>query len=356
MFFRTKKEKTFMEREIFAQPKILSDILEGYLEDENIKLDIPTDIEKVVLVASGSSFNCARYCADLFDKIANIEAAAVYSSEFLLKTIVPHSDKMLYIFITQSGETSDTNKALMKAKEYNLKTLCITNAENSSIWKLSDYKINCRAGQEKSIAATKSLTAQMLCTTLLVLKYAQIKGIDVSYYLKDLQTLPSAINGTLGLRNNIQKHAKLLHTYKNIIVSADGMAYALARESALKIKETSYKNIYAMVLGEFMHGHVAVMNNKATLIYTSAEKISERSINNINNIQKDYCPTLVIIGNSDEKIKTDFHFNIDTKDEVQKMFANILIFQLIALETALELKCDVDNPKGLHKIVIEKSV
>ena len=185
LFFRTKKEKTFMEREIYAQPKILSDILDCYVNGNEINFDIPEGIEKVVLVASGSSYNCARFSADLFDKIANIEATAVYSSEFLLKSIIPHSENLLYIFITQSGETSDTNKALMKAKEYNLKTLCITNSENSSIWKLADYQINCHAGEEKSIAATKSLTAQMICTTLLVLKYAQMKNIDVSFYLKD---------------------------------------------------------------------------------------------------------------------------------------------------------------------------
>lgn len=105
-----------MEREIYAQPKILSAILDCYVKDNEIKLDVPELVEKVVIVASGSSYNCARFGADLFDKVANIEASAVYSSEFLLKTIIPHSENLLYIFITQSGETSDTNKALMKAK------------------------------------------------------------------------------------------------------------------------------------------------------------------------------------------------------------------------------------------------
>ena len=351
MFFRSKKEKTFMEREIFAQPKILSDILEGYVEGENIKLDIPTDIEKVVLVASGSSFNCARYCADLFDKIANIEASAVYSSEFLLKTIIPHSDKMLYIFITQSGETSDTNKALMKAKEYNLKTLCITNAENSSIWKLSDYKINCRAGQEKSIAATKSLTAQMLCTTLLVLKYAQIKGIDVSYYLKDLKTLPLAINSTLALRNNIHKHAKILQAYKNIIVSADGMAYALARESALKIKETTYRNVNSYILGEFMHGHVAIMNEKSAMIYIATSDLSYTSTKNLNKIKKDYKPFIFLIGNSNDKINVNVNINVNIESWLVKSFAIVVISQLFALEMALKMGHNVDKPKGLEKVV-----
>ena len=78
MFFRKKKDKTFMEREIYAQPKILNDILECYVKDDEIKFDIPEGIEKVILVASGSSYNCARFSADLFDKIANIEASTVH--------------------------------------------------------------------------------------------------------------------------------------------------------------------------------------------------------------------------------------------------------------------------------------
>lgn len=351
MFFKTKKEKTFMEREIFAQPKILNDILECYVNGEDINFDIPQNIEKVVLVASGSSYNCARFSADLFDRIASIEATAVYSSEFLLKSIIPHSDNMLYIFITQSGETSDTNKALMKAKEYNLKTLCITNSENSSIWKLADYQINCHAGEEKSIAATKSLSAQMLCTALLVLKYAQLKGVDVSYYIKDLKTLPPALTNTLALRNNIKKYAKLLLSYKNIVITADGMAYALARETALKIKETTYLNITSYILGEFMHGHVAVLNEKSAMIYIATSDLNYTSTKNLNKIKKDYKPFVFLIGNANDKINANININVSIESPLVKSFAIIVISQLFALEMALQMKHNVDKPKGLEKVV-----
>lgn len=351
MFFRNKKEKTFMEREIFAQPKILSDILECYVKDEEINFDIPHDIEKVVLVASGSSYNCARFSADLFDRIAGIEATSVYSSEFLLKSIIPHSDKMLYIFITQSGETSDTNKALMKAKEYNLKTLCITNAENSSIWKLADYQINCHAGEEKSIAATKSLTAQMLCTALLVLKYARMKNIDISFYLKELKTLPPALNNALALRQNIKKYAKLLLTYKNIVITADGIAYALARETALKMKETTYLNITSYILGEFMHGHVAVLNEKSAMVYVATSDLNYTSTKNLNKIKKDYKPFVFLVGNSNDKINANININVSIESPLVKSFAVVVISQLFALEMALRLKHNVDKPKGLEKVV-----
>ena len=121
---------------------------------------------------------------------------------------------ILYIFITQSGETTDTNSALEKAKEHGVKTLCITNKENSTIWNASDYKVACLAGEEKSIAATKSFISQLLCSTLLALKFAQNKGIDTYDYTLDLKTVPSFIDKALELQPKIKSMARFLSKYK----------------------------------------------------------------------------------------------------------------------------------------------
>lgn len=351
MFFDTKNNKTFMEREIYAQPKILSDILTCYLKDNNITMNVPDNVDKVILVASGSSYNCARFGADLFDKIAGIEARAIYSGEFLLKTVVPKSDNLLYIFITQSGETSDTNKAMMKAKESGLRTCCVTNYENSSIWKLADYKINCHAGEEKSIAATKSLSAQALCLTLMVLKYAQFRNIDVSNHIDSLKTLPQEMNNTLALRQNIKKYSKILLTYSNVIVSADGLDYALAREASLKMKETTYLNINSYILGEFMHGHVAVLNKKSAFVYIVSDNLNYAATKNLNRIKKDYKPFIILIGNPNDKINVNINLNVCIENVIVKSFAILLIIQMFALEMALKLNHNVDKPKGLEKVV-----
>ena len=105
-----------------------------------------------------------------------------------------------------------------------------------------------------------------------------------------------------------------------------------------------------------MHGHVAVLNNKSTLIFISVDKISERSIENLNKIKSDYKPKIVIIGNGDERINPDFHINIGCENEIQQLFANVIILQQLALETALKLNRNVDSPKGLHKVVIDKNI
>ena len=350
MFFQ--RRKSSMEYEIFEQSKILEHLLNVYVtEDEKINIDVPEGIKHVVFVASGSSYHCARYGADIFGSIANIEARAIYSSEFLLKAVIPYSEDMLYVFITQSGETSDTNKALIKAKQSEVRTLCVTNKEDSTIWNASDYKVCCHAGVERSIAATKSLTSQMMCITLLALKFAQLQEIDTENTLNEVLSVPAYIEQTFKLQPKIKQVGRFLSKYKNIIVTADGISYALAKEAALKIKETSYLNVASSILGEFMHGHVAVMNNKSALIYILVDDLSYTATKNLNKIKKDYNPPICIMGNKNVKINSTFNINIDGESKMVKYFCVAVMIQLLALEIALKLRRNVDKPHGLDKVV-----
>jgi len=350
-----KKNGSSMEQEIYQQPEILKLILKSYIAaDGYIILNAPTKIDKIVLVASGSSYHCARLSAEIFGEIAEIEARAIYSSEFLLKKIVPHDKNVLYIFITQSGETTDTLSALNKAKQLGVKTMCITNKENSTAWQTADYRINCHAGEEKSIASTKALTAQMLCLYLLALKFAQIRAIDVAKHLSLLKTLPEIVEQSLALDDKIKPFARFLSKYKDILITADGVSYALAKEACLKIKETSYINVMSHILGEFMHGHVAVLNNKkSVLVYVSSEELSYSTIKNMEKIKREYNPPICIIGTSSDRIKTAFNIDLEVEDPFLKLFSNIVIVQLLALKIAEKLNRNVDKPKGLKKIVTE---
>ncbi len=351
MFFKN-NQKSSMEKEIFEQADVLDNLLKTHVNDNNyILFDIPTDISKIIMVASGSSYHCARFAADLFGNVAGMEARAIYSSEFLLKSAVPHDSDILYVFITQSGETSDTNSALKKAKELGMRTLCITNRKDSTIWHAADFKIDCCAGEEKSIAATKSLTTQMLCCTLLVLKYASHKGLDIAPYLEDLKSLAQNIEKTYKLHDEIKIMAKFLAKFKNIVITADGISYAIAKEASLKIKETSYINVYSSILGEFMHGHVAILNNKPAMIHISVDELSYTAIKNLNKIEEDYNAPLSVIGCSNEKIKTKFHIDINCESVIVKSFCIVVIIQLLALEIAQRLHRNVDKPHGLHKVV-----
>lgn len=348
-----KRKKTCMESEIYEQSEISQKILDAYLESNGaINIDVPENINRIVLVASGSSYHCARYAAELFGSISKIEASAIYSSEFLLEDTIAHSENILYIFITQSGETTDTNSALEKAKEHGVKTLCITNKENSTIWNASDYKVACLAGDEKSIAATKSFVSQLLCSTLLALKFAQIQGIDTYDYTLDLKTIPSFINKALELQPKIKQLAKFLSKYKNVVITADGQSYALAKEASLKIKETSYINTTSAILGEFMHGHVAVLNNKnEVLVYVLNDNLTYTATKNLNKIKESYNPPICVIGNRTNQVKSTYNINIDCEKPLVKTFCIAVIIQLLALEIAIKLHRNVDKPHGLNKVV-----
>jgi len=343
--------KSSMEYEIYEQPQVITELIKKLVNGCDIDIDVPQNTEKIVFVASGSSYHCARYGADLFGNIALIEARAIYSSEFLLKAAVPHETNILYVFITQSGETSDTNEALKRAKELGMRTLAITNKIGSTIWKAADYKIDCHAGEEKSIAATKSLITQMICVTLLVLKFAQLKGIKVSEYLAQIKTVPQVIIETLNMHKNIKKVAKKLSKYKLIVVTADGISYAIAKEISLKIKETSYICTISSILGEFMHGHVAVLNNKSAQIHVSAEPLHEIAVRNLNKMREDYNIPLCYIGDLQEPIKTDYILNVDVDSFIPRVFATVVIGQLLALEIAQSLGRNIDKPHGLNKVV-----
>ncbi len=348
-----KRKKTYMETEIFEQSKILQGILDTYItKDYKINIETPTGIHRIIIVASGSSYNCARYAAELFASIAKIEASTIYSSEFLLKETIGHEEGILYIFITQSGETTDTNSALEKAKEFGVNTLCITNKENSTIWNASDYQVACLAGEERSIAATKSFTSQLLCSTLLALKFAQDKGIDIYNYVSDIKNIPGCIELAYKKQPQIKQLARFISKINNVIVTADGQSYSLAKEASLKIKETSYVNASSAILGEYMHGHLAVLNNRKTmLIYILNDNISYTAIKNLDNIKTNYNPPICVIGNRTSQVRSTFNINIECDKPLVKTFGIAVIIQLLALETALRLHRNVDKPHGLNKVV-----
>jgi glucosamine--fructose-6-phosphate aminotransferase (isomerizing) len=353
MFFFKKNKKTCMDIEIFEQSKIAQNLIDNYIDkDGKINIQTPENINRIIIVASGSSYHCARYAAEIFGSISKIEARAVYSSEFLLEDTIAHQEGILYIFITQSGETTDTNSALEKAKDFGVNTLCITNKENSTIWNSSDYKVACLAGEEKSIAATKSFISQLLCSTLLAVKFAQDKGFDTYDTILDIKTIPTFIENAYECRPKIKQLAKFLSKYKNIIITADGKSYALAKEMALKIKETSYISTISAILGEFMHGHVAVLNNKKiVLAYLLNDNMTYTAIKNLEKIKTNYNPPICIIGNRTNQVKSTYNINIDCDKPLVKTFAIAVIIQLLALEIALRLHRNVDKPHGLNKVV-----
>lgn len=342
-----------MQKEIYEQPEILRAVVSAYVgKDEKINIELPEGIERINIVASGSSYNCAGIGASLFYKYLGMDAHSEYSSEFIGEKNVQASENDLYIFISQSGETYDTLEALKMIKKTSAKTLCISNNEDSSIWNLCDYKILSLAGKEHSIASTKAVSSQLLCLWMVVLKLMQERNISIESELQALKWLPLLIKEELKEIKQAKLAAKLLASYDDIVVLGANSYYSLAKEGALKIKETSYINANAYPIGEFMHGHVAVLNKKTALIAIIDKENQRLEKKNLAEIRKNYNPLILTISfGTKPKSTSNLDFNIDAKTDIERVFVSLIIFQLIAFETAKKLKRDIDKPKGLKKVV-----
>ncbi len=354
---KSAKNKSNMELEIFEQTNIIKNLIEKYITKENyILINLPLIIKKVFLIASGSSYHCAYIAAEMLKESVNCDAEAIYASEF---SINPHNqvdETTLYIFISQSGETSDTLQALKEIARKTDNILCVTNNKDSTLWQLSSYKVLTHAGKEKSIASTKAMSAQLFCLYLIVLKILYSKNIDITADLAQIHNLPTHISNVLDSAKNIKKIAKKLSEFDNISILGSKYFYALAKEGALKIKETSYINTCAYPHGEFMHGHVAILNKKAAIISIMDELHKNQMLKNLKSIRNDYKPYLVSIFNYetiDENYSLSNHnIKIPTDTNVFAIFGTLITLQLLALEIAKVLKKNIDKPTGLKKVVI----
>lgn len=345
--------KTTMEKEINEQPQVIENLVKSFIE-ENFDFCADKKIRKVKLVASGSSYHCALLGVQLFHRYTNLDADSFYSGEFMLEENFEADNDTLFIFISQSGETYDTLECLKMIKKTNAKTLCITNCEDSTLYKLCDFKLLSTAGKEESIASTKALSAQLFCLALLALNY----GNDEDVKNKEsaiIKNLPSKIQKILDENKKLNKIISVFKKNKSTVLLGSRECYALAKEGALKIKETSYINTTAYPMGEFLHGHVAVLNRKIPVIVALTPDNYYSQLRVIRKIRNDYNPFIISIGtksdDTDIKGLSNISIDIDDEDFITRMFLILVIYQLIALKTAVALNMNVDKPKGLKKVV-----
>ena len=353
---RTKEEhpmkfNTAMEKEIYEQPNVIENLINTFA-DYDFNLD--KSIRKIKFVASGSSYHCAMLGVQLFHKYTNMDADSFYSGEFMLEHDFHADSDTLFVFISQSGETYDTLECLKMIKKTKAKTLCITNCEDSTLYKMCDLKLLSTAGKEESIASTKALSAQLFCLGLLALNYCEdekIRDEKIEY----LKKLPQKIQKILNESKKLNNIARVFKKNKSAVLLGTKECYALAKEGALKIKETSYINTTAYPMGEFLHGHVAVLNRKIPVIASLTPENYGSQLRVIRKIRNDYKPFIILLGTKsddvDMKNLSNISIDIDDDDFITRMFLILAVYQIIALKTALSLNMNVDKPKGLNKVV-----
>lgn len=354
-----------MLKEIYEEPSVFEYLIKKYIKDDRVLECFPVEFNEVKFVASGSSYNCARLGQKFFENIAKIKTSFEYSSEFNANQDRAINSDVLYFFISQSGETYDTKCALDMVNKKGGHSFALVNNDNSYIYKNSEFKMNIEAGVEKSIAATKSFTGGVLCLWLLALCIAQNRGFDIKEYLKGINNIKNDIQCVIKDTKNLDEAAEILSGLKSFPLVGYGYNYVIAKEGALKIKETSYIDVNAYPTGEFLHGHTAILNENSVILEIFSHTMGEFERKTLEKIRNDFNPKIITVCDVDAL----FHFVDVSHNKLQKECLTILfkkfdneivtilslvvVLQLLALKIALKLGRNVDKPLGLNKIVGE---
>lgn len=360
-----------MLKEILEEPSVFDFLIKKYIKENSVKAPSLKGFQRIKFVASGSSYNCARLGRKFFENISKMDASLEYSSEFNSNQNRLIEKDTLYFFISQSGETYDTKCALDLVKRNGGATFALVNNDNSYIYNNCDLKMNIESGTEKSIAATKSFTGGVLCLWLLALSAAGEKGIDVKNHLLNVNNIKKDVENVIKNVQNIDEGAKKLASLKAFPIIGYGYNYAVAKEGALKIKETSYIDVNAYPTGEFLHGHTAILNENSVILEVVPSTIEEFEYKTLEKIRKDFNPKIIRITDFEDSFgaNADASQNLSHKGallqkpilikydkidcEITALLASIVVFQLLALKIAVILGRNVDKPIGLNKVVGE---
>lgn len=358
--------------DIKEEPAVIKKLAEKYLPAgmpvQNIFFK-PGKISKIYIVASGSSRNAGNIARYFIETAAQIPVSVEHAGEFAERNPVLSSADLV-IFVSQSGETSDVLDALKTAKTKGVYTFAITNNENSSIHKTVDSAMFIHAGTEKSIPATKSFTAQLICLYISGICLAEnnktLSEPMTEFYKEEIRQMPERIKKIISDTEKQDKIAAELCECKSLIVLGRGQNFGLAEEFALKIQETCYINAVGYPTGEFLHGHLAMLdeNFPVVSVITKDENNNSDYMHAIDNtiqiIKKRNPPVFTVNDKADDFIKSKFsefnveHINIPELREYFSPVYSAVILHLLSFKIAKLLGHDVNNPRSLSKIVTDE--
>ena len=353
----------FMQKEINEQPAAVSDIMNAYCNREGNIIKFPKadinykELQKITFVACGSSYYSALIAKNWFENLANVSCKIEMASEFLYTN--HFSDSRLVIFISQSGETADSLKALKMVKKESIPTLLLTNSEYSSMANIADYVINIIAGPEIGVASTKAFTAQLLVLGLLAVETASSHDLIASdkkrELCRSLRSLPALMNKSFALESDILEIAGLLKNIHNIIYLGRGASYGLAQEAALKLKEISYIHAEGIAAGELKHGPIALIDEDLFIVAIMPnDELVEKTMSNLEEVHARDGKLIVITEESLVDRVKNVASHVIAMPEVNSFAAPILYSvpaQLLAYHVAVLKGTDVDQPRNLAKSV-----
>lgn len=355
----------FMLKEIFEQPKVIQDTLDGRVSknavlEQAFGLAAPElfdQVKSVQIVACGTSSHAGLVAKYWIESIAKIPCQVDIASDYRYRDIIV-TPGTLFVTISQSGETADTLAALRYARKRDyVATLAICNVATSSLVRESKLSMLTLAGQEIGVASTKAFTTQLAILLVLAIVLGRRTGLTAAAekkLVKELHKLPEAIENTLALKKQIKTIAKQFSDKNHSLFLGRGIQYPVAKEGALKLKEISYIHAEAYPAGELKHGPLALVDNKMPVVAVAPNNdLLGKLKANLSEVSarggKLYVFADESIGyESEKRLKV---INVPSCSEILAPIVFTVPLQLLSYYVALTKGTDVDHPRNLAKSV-----
>jgi glucosamine--fructose-6-phosphate aminotransferase (isomerizing) len=353
----------YMLKEIFEQPAVIAETLEGriykgHLLEESFGHEAKALLDSakgVHIIACGTSYHAAlvaRYWLEEIGVPCNVEVASEYRYRHVM---VP--DATLFVTISQSGETADTLAALRASKHMGyIGSLCICNVPESSLVRESDVPLMTRAGPEIGVASTKAFTTQLVALRLLTLALARRRGMSAEQEKKlvdELQALPRQVEVALNLSDEVKALASAFGDKQHALFLGRGTFYPIAMEGALKLKEISYIHAEAYPAGELKHGPLALVDADMPVVCALPnDPLLDKVLSNLQEVRA-RGGELFLFSDHNVSIDLDRYQNLTLAD-IYPSTAPIVYsvpLQLLAYHVAVLKGTDVDQPRNLAKSV-----
>ncbi|MBL8677859.1 MAG: glutamine--fructose-6-phosphate transaminase (isomerizing) [Myxococcales bacterium] len=357
--------KHFMLKEIHEQPRAIEDTLRGRVQLETgsciadeIGIAEPEAraIQRVVLLACGTSFHAAMYGRYLIEQLARVPAVVDLASEFRYREpVVAPGD--LVIAVSQSGETADTLAALKEAKRQGARVLAVVNVQGSAIARAADGVLYTHAGPEIGVASTKCFTAQLAAMALVSVHIGRARGAlsesRAKELLEELVRVPEKMRAALEQDAAVQLISRELVSAQNALFLGRGVSCPVALEGALKLKEISYVHAEGYAGGEMKHGPLALVDRSMPVVCLLPDDPSlEKMLSNVQEVRARDGRVLAIV--NDPACATALAQWSITVPKTAPEFSPLVTtipLQLLSYHVADQRGTDVDQPRNLAKTV-----
>ena len=362
--------KHFMLKEIYEQPTAARDTILGrvsldrgqiFLEDLNISDETLRAVQKVSIIACGTSWHAGLVGKYLIEAIAQVPVEVDYGSEYRYRNPIVASNE-LAVVITQSGETADTLAALREAKRKGAHSIAICNVVGSMATREAEGTVYTHAGPEIGVASTKAFTSQLVALQLLALYLAQVRGAltssQIRNHIAELLQMPQTIEQTIKASAVMEKVAERFYNRSDFLFLGRGINYPIALEGALKLKEISYIHAEGYPAGEMKHGPIALIDELMPVVAIAPnDHVFEKMIGNVQEAKARGGSVIALTTDGDARMaavldrQTDVMVPLPATPPLLTPVVMTIPLQLLAYHIAVRRGCDVDQPRNLAKSV-----